>query len=82
MLPEPSYCKSLNHSEVSIGIHLIVPSTKTIFCDVHEGTIHILLGSTTPFDIRKRKRSLCKVGLIAISTSKIAITLADVKIKA
>jgi hypothetical protein len=40
------------------------------------------VGLTTPLDIKKRKRSLCKVGLMAISTSKIATTLADVKIKA
>jgi hypothetical protein len=41
-----------------------------------------LVGSTTLLDTRKRKRSLCNVGLIAISTNKIQITLAEVKIKA
>jgi DNA integrity scanning protein DisA with diadenylate cyclase activity len=34
------------------------------------------------FDIKKRKRSLCKVGLMAISTKRMAITLADVNMKA
>jgi hypothetical protein len=82
ILPASSYCNGWKYIDDSTGIHLIEPSNKMTLYDVHVGTIHLSVKLTTPFDIKKRKRSLCKVGLMAISTNRIAMTLADVNIKA
>jgi hypothetical protein len=82
MLLLASYVNGLKYGEVFTGMYLMVPSNSSTLCEFQVGMAHMLLGSTSLLDIKKRKRSLCKVGLIAISTKRMAMTLAEVKINA